>query len=218
MRVAAHDAMSSRSLAPDRHAPAQAGAGLGRARVAGLDIGVMFMGSTLVAPLYGLWREEFGFSELVLTLVYAAYVAGNLAALFLFGRLSDQIGRRRASLPALALGGLAMLVFLAAPSAAWLVVGRVLSGLAIGVATGIGTAWVTELVPGEDKARASAREFGVGSEDLTPSVAPGEGSGLRAFQWRLKYWTSRSCCSACARESNVPRLRRLPVFGSSLRE
>ena len=35
---------------------------------------------------------------------------------------------------------------------------------------------------------------------------------------RLKYCTSRSCCSACARVSKVPRLRRRPVFGSTLRE
>jgi MFS family permease len=147
--------MSSKPLAPHRAAAAQPGSGLGRARVAGLEIGAMFMGSTLVTPLYGLWRDEFGFSELTLTLVYAAYVLGNLAALFLFGRLSDQVGRRRASLPALALGALAMLVFLVAPSTPWLFAGRVLSGLAIGVATGTGTAWVTELVPGQDKARAS---------------------------------------------------------------
>ena len=28
----------------------------------------------------------------------------------------------------------------------------------------------------------------------------------------------RQCCAAAARVLNVPRLRRLPVFGSSLRE
>src|SRR5262245_33990589 len=35
---------------------------------------------------------------------------------------------------------------------------------------------------------------------------------------RLKYCTARSCFSALARVGNVPRLRRLPVLGSSLRE
>ncbi|MER8426366.1 hypothetical protein NKI50_08525 [Mesorhizobium sp. M0563] len=34
----------------------------------------------------------------------------------------------------------------------------------------------------------------------------------------LKYCTSRSCFSAASRLSNVPRLRRLPVFSSFLRE
>ena len=35
---------------------------------------------------------------------------------------------------------------------------------------------------------------------------------------RLKNWTARSCFSAAARVANVPRLRRLPVFGFFLRE
>src|SRR6516165_5855545 len=37
-------------------------------------------------------------------------------------------------------------------------------------------------------------------------------------QWRLKYCTARSCFSAAARVLNVPRLRRRPVFGLTLRE
>lgn len=116
----------------------------------------MFMGSTLLTPLYALYRREFGFSEITLTLVYAVYVVGNLGALFFFGRLSDQIGRRSASLPALAIAAIATLVFLFAHDTAWLFVGRVLSGLAIGVAAAAATAWIAELVPAEDKARASA--------------------------------------------------------------
>jgi MFS family permease len=156
MALAAPTTMASRSLPHDARAAPPPPRAIGTARIAGLDIGVMFMGSTLVTPLYGLYREKFGFSELVLTLVYAAYVVGNLVALFLFGRVSDQVGRRRASLPAMALGALAMLVFLCADATGWLFVARVLSGLAIGVATGTGTAWVTELVPGGDKARSSS--------------------------------------------------------------
>jgi MFS family permease len=152
MAVAAMAAMSSPLL---RQRGTVDPAGLGAGHVAGLGLAVMFMGSTLVTPLYGLWREADGFSELVLTLVYAAYVVGNLVALFVFGRLSDQLGRRRAGLPAMTLGVVAMLVFTFAPSTAWLFVGRVLSGLAIGVSSGTFTAWITELVPGQDRARAS---------------------------------------------------------------
>src|SRR5580704_11190684 len=37
-------------------------------------------------------------------------------------------------------------------------------------------------------------------------------------QCRLKYCTARSCFSAAARLSKVPRLRRRPVFGFFLRE
>ena len=118
-------------------------------------IGVMFMGSTLLTPLYVLYARAFGFSEVTLTLIYAIYVIGNLGALFFFGRLSDQIGRRRTSLSAIALGGIATLVFLFARDTDWLFAARILSGLAIGVASGTATAWMAELVPADEKPRAS---------------------------------------------------------------
>ena len=63
-------------------------------------IGVLFAGSTVVTPLYVIYKQQFGFSQISLTLVYAAYVVGNLAALLLFGRLSDEIGRRRTAVSA----------------------------------------------------------------------------------------------------------------------
>jgi MFS family permease len=70
------------------------------AAVAG-KLGVMFVGATLPTPLYPLYREAFGFSAVTLTLIYATYDLGNLAALLFFGPLSDQIGRRATSLPLL---------------------------------------------------------------------------------------------------------------------
>ena len=51
-------------------------------------------GSTMITPLCGFYQTRFGFSGVALTLVYAAYVIGNLAALLFLGRLSDRIGRR----------------------------------------------------------------------------------------------------------------------------
>jgi MFS family permease len=118
-------------------------------------LGVMFMGSTLLTPLYGLYREKFGFSQLTLTLIYASYVVGNLGALLFLGRLSDEIGRRRVCLPAVALAAVSTLVFLAAPGIGWLFAARALSGLAIGLVSGTATAWIAELANDPDKSRAS---------------------------------------------------------------
>lgn len=123
--------------------------------VAASDIAVMFMGSTLVTPLYALYRDTFGFSDVTLTLVYATYVLGNAAALFFLGRISDQIGRRRTTFAAIAIAVASSLAFLFATGTPWLFVGRALSGLAIGLASGAATAWITELMPNQDKARAS---------------------------------------------------------------
>ena len=64
----------------------------------------MFVGAILPTPLYPLYQQAFGFSGVTLTLIYAVYVLGNLVALLFFGRLSDQIGRRIASLPAIGFG------------------------------------------------------------------------------------------------------------------
>ena len=91
----------------------------------------------------------------MLTLVYSAYVIGNVASLFLVGRLSDQIGRKRVVLPALGFAAVATLVFLFAQGTGWLFAARALSGFGIGIAAGSGTAWVAELVPGEDRALGS---------------------------------------------------------------
>ncbi|MES2056597.1 MAG: MFS transporter [Pseudomonadota bacterium] len=119
-------------------------------------IGVVFMGSTIVTPLYTIYAATFGFGNVMLTLIYATYVIGNLAALLIFGRVSDQIGRRKAALPAIGIIALAALGFLFAQSTPWLFAGRALSGFAIGIAAGSGTAWLAEL---EDKDGAGSAAF-----------------------------------------------------------
>jgi MFS family permease len=117
---------------------------------------VGFAGSTLLTPLYELYRESFGFSKLTLTLIYSVYVIGNLIALLLLGRLSDQIGRRRVGLPALVLAAASTLVFLFARHTGWLFWGRMLSGLANGLLSGTATAWIAELYGRGQRPRATA--------------------------------------------------------------
>jgi len=108
-----------------------------------------------LTPLYPTYRREFHFSELVVTTVYAVYVIGNLAVLFFFGRLSDQIGRRRTTLIALALTCASTLLFLFAGSVAWLYPARILNGFAAGLGAGALTAWIAELEPHGDRLRAA---------------------------------------------------------------
>lgn len=107
-------------------------------------ITVAFMGSVIVTPLYSLYQRKFGFSEVTLTLIYATYVVGNVGALLFSGQISDQIGRRRIALPALAVAGASALLFLFAEGTAWLFAARLLIGLAAGTLSGTGTAWLAE--------------------------------------------------------------------------
>ncbi len=117
------------------------------------QLAVLYAGSTLLTPLYRLYREAFGFSQLTLTLIYAAYVLGNLTALLVLGRLADQLGRRAVNLAALAIAACATLLFLLASSPAWLFAARIVSGVAIALGAAATTAWLAELSP--DKRRAT---------------------------------------------------------------
>jgi MFS family permease len=112
-------------------------------------IGALFAGSTVPTPLYVIYKQQFGFSQISLTLIYAVYVLGNMTALLLLGGLSDQIGRRRSGVVAMAIAILSALIFLFAQGTVSLYLGRILSGMAIGIGAGTGTAWLAELIAEE---------------------------------------------------------------------
>jgi MFS family permease len=116
---------------------------------------VAFMGSTIPSPLYPVYEQQFGFSTITLTLIYAVYVVGNLAALLLFGGTSDVKGRRVVALWSIGLAALCGIAYLVAAATVWLFIARLLSGLAIGLASGTATAWIAELDPDGDRARAT---------------------------------------------------------------
>jgi MFS family permease len=161
-------------------------------------IGTMFAGSTLLTPLYVMYKQAYGFSGVTLTLIYATYVVGNLGALLLFGRASDQLGRRAVALPALAVAALSTLVFLFAEGTTALFIGRALNGLGIGVAVGTGNAWLAELV-GKDKARASvistgANFVGLGLGPLVSGIL----AQYAAWPFRLSFVVNLGCVAVVA--------------------
>jgi MFS family permease len=116
------------------------------------------MGATLPSPLYVMYRDELHFSQVTLTLIYAIYFAGAMATAFFLGRISDEIGRRVAIIAAVAISIGASLVFIFADSLAMLFIGRLLSGLALPLASGAGTAWIVELC--EDRCTAASLSAG----------------------------------------------------------
>jgi len=118
-------------------------------------IAILYVGSTLPTPLYPTYRQVFRLSELDITLIYAAYVIGNLTVLFFFGRLSDQIGRRVTAIVALAAAMLSALLFFAATGRDGLYAARICNGVAAGLGAGALTAWIAELEPGGNRERAS---------------------------------------------------------------
>jgi MFS family permease len=129
--------------------------GAGATSSIGAMIAGLFAGSTVLTPLYVIYKQQFGFSQITLTLIYAIYVVGNLVALLFFGRLSDKFGPRRTAMQAIAVTALGALIFLSAESTVSLYIGRVLTGLGVGVGAGTGTAWLSELIAENDKSRAT---------------------------------------------------------------
>ena len=133
---------------------------------------VTMMGTTLPTPLYPLYQEKLGFSELMVTIVFAVYAFAVIAGLLLFGAASDQLGRRRALLPGLALSAASAVCFLLVGGLGELFVGRILSGLSAGLFTGTATATLIDLAPPEGRRRATlvATAANIGGLGLGPLV------------------------------------------------
>lgn len=116
---------------------------------------VLLMGTNLPTPLYRGYETRFGFSPLVVTCIFAAYVAALVPSLLLGGPLSDAVGRRKVLLPAVLLAALGSLVFALANGTASLFAARILQGIAVGAASGALTAALSELEPNGSRHRAA---------------------------------------------------------------
>jgi len=94
-----------------------------------------FAASSAPTPLYHLYQQAWGFSSALLTVIFAVYALSLLATLLVFGSLSDYLGRRPVIFIGLLLEIVSMLLFIAATDVSWLIVARVLQGVATGIAT-----------------------------------------------------------------------------------
>jgi MFS family permease len=183
------------------------------------------LGTTLPTPLYGLLRARFGFSELMITVIFATYAAGVIVALVFAGRLSDQIGRRRVLLPGLGLSALSAACFLLAHGLPLLLAGRLLSGLSAGIFTGTATATLVDLAPEERRSQATllgtvANMGGLGCGPLLAgALAQWAGAPLRLSFWvdlalvavaAIGVWALPETVEASGRPQLTPQPLRVP--------
>jgi MFS family permease len=117
---------------------------------------LLMVGSELPTPLYDVYSKRFHFSQIVLTLIYAAYVGGVVLGLLFFGRLSDQIGRKYTAVPAIGFAAVATVLFVFVHGPGMLFAARSLYGLAAGLASGTTAAWISDLYPSDDETAGSA--------------------------------------------------------------
>ncbi len=139
-------------------------------------------GGNEFTPLLVMYRSDGAFSALTVDLLLFAYVLGIVPALLIGGPLSDRYGRRPLMLPAPVLAALGSTILaVGADSALLLAVGRVFSGIALGLAMAVGGAWLKELSspPWED-GNAGARRAAM---SLTAGFGLGAGVAGTLAQW-----------------------------------
>jgi MFS family permease len=138
---------------------------------------VVMMFATLPSPLYGLYRTRDHLSAFTITVVFAIFAAGTIITLLAERSIAARFGRRGAML-----GGVATMMVAAGLLAVWkdlpgLLIGRLLTGVAIGLAAGVAIAYLIELRLRADPnaSPAGARNIGtavnVGALGIGPLVA-----------------------------------------------
>lgn len=194
----------------------------GYSLTAGLLVVVM-LGGTLPIPLYVLWEQRMGFGPLGVTVVFAAYVAGTLSALVLFGDLSDHIGRRKVLAIGISCAAVSTIGFLLAsgiaPSIGLLIASRVVSGLAAGFVTGTATAALAELQLHRDRQAAAVVASGSNMTGLGlgPLIA-GLFAEYVALPTRSVFWFYLGLCAlALAALAVIPETVTAPDRRVSLR-
>jgi MFS family permease len=133
--------------------------------------------ATLPSPLYGLYRIRDGLSALTITIVFAIFAGGTIATLRRDSSLTARIGRRGMMRAAVAMMIVAMGVLAAWKDLPGLLIGRLLTGVAVGLAAGPAITYLVELRlradPGASvvRARTIGTSINVGALGVGPLIA-----------------------------------------------
>jgi MFS family permease len=129
----------------------------------------LYLAAGAVTPMLVLYKDQWGLPASQLTLAFAVYAVGFLAALLTLGSLSDHVGRRPVLSGALLVQLASNLLFLAAPDIGWVIAARIVQGAATGAATTAFTAALVEVAPNNRKRLGT----NLGSVGLTGGLALG---------------------------------------------
>jgi MFS family permease len=129
----------------------------------------LYLAAGALTPLLVVYREQWKFPAALLTLAFAVYAIGFLAALLTLGSLSDHVGRRPVLIGSLIIQLTSNVILLVAPDIGWVIAGRIVQGVAAGAATTAFTAALVELAPPNRKRLGTI----LGSIGLTGGLAVG---------------------------------------------
>jgi MFS family permease len=119
--------------------------------------------ATLPSPLYGLYRTRDHLSALTITLVFAIFAASTIAVLLRDSSVAARIGRRDTMLASVATMMLAMAVLAAWKDLPGLLIGRVITGVSVGLAAGTAITYLIELRLHADPKASAARAQIIGT-------------------------------------------------------
>ena len=133
--------------------------------------------ATLPGPLYGLYRVRDDLSAFTITVIYAIFAGGTIAALRAVPFIAPRTGRRGVMLAAVA-----TMMAAAGLLAAWkalpgLLVGRFITGVAVGLVAGVAVTYLIELAARENpnasiiRARNIGTAVNVGALGIGPLIA-----------------------------------------------
>ncbi|WP_327432288.1 MFS transporter [Streptomyces sp. NBC_01236] len=131
----------------------------------------LYVAAGAPTPLLIIFEQQWHFPPWVLTVAFASYALGLLAALLVAGSLSDHIGRRPVLIGSLVVELGAMLLFVFAPNIGWVIAARTIQGIATGAATSAFSASIVEHAPERHEKLAT----------IITSIAPAGGLGVGAL-------------------------------------
>ncbi len=133
--------------------------------------------ATLPSPLYGIYKIQDHLSSFTITVVYAIFAAGTITALLAENRVAARVGRRGVMLAAVAIMMVAAGLLAAWTGLGVLLIGRLLTGVAVGLAAGTAITYLIELRlradPGGSmvRARTIGTSISVGGLGVGPLIA-----------------------------------------------
>lgn len=145
------------------------------------------LGSDIYLPGLPAMAQSLHTTRTDIQLSVTAFLAGLTLGHLAFGPLSDRFGRRRPLIVGTALAAVCSAACALAPSASWLLTGRLLQGLGAASGLVIARAIVSDVARGP----AAARLYGtlLGLVGVAPIVAPLVGGPLLgAAGWRAVFW------------------------------
>jgi predicted MFS family arabinose efflux permease len=101
--------------------------------------------ATLPSPLYGLYRVRDHLSALMITVIYAIFAGGTIASLLAVRSIAARIGRRGVMLSSVATMMVAAGVLAAGKTLPGLLIGRLITGVSVGLAAGTAITYLIEL-------------------------------------------------------------------------